>query len=267
MKKIFILTGLVLISVYQTSSLAAQPQDSLNAGSPDSAINPASDTVSPVPAAKAGKPGLARKLRKSTKKAFFLSLLVPGSGEYYVEKKGYAKGFITAEAMIWSAALFNKYQGDMWRRDYISYAAQQAGSNSARTDDFYYQNVYEWPNSYWYNEDQWRQARELYPYDPAAQQIYVADKLYSSDDAWEWKDYDQWYYYRGLRVKSRNALHRISYSFGASILNHLLSAVNAARLAKRFNKQRAKITLDDYWRLECNSYRPETITLTFLRNF
>ncbi|MDP2806823.1 MAG: hypothetical protein Q8O74_01645 [bacterium] len=194
-------------------------------------------------------------------------MLVPGSGEYYVGQKGYTKGFVAAEAVIWSAAWYNKYQGDMRRRDYIAYAAQQAGSNSGRTDDFYYQNVYEWPNSYWYNEDQWRQARELYPYDPAAQQAYVADKLYSSEDSWEWQDYDQWFYYRGLRVKSRNALHRISYSVGASVLNHMLSAVNAARLAKRFNKQRAKLTQETDWRLECYSYQPETITLTFSRSF
>lgn len=155
----------------------------------------------------------------------------------------------------------------MRRRDYIAYAAQQAGSNPGRTDDFYYQNVYEWPNSYWYNEDQWRQARELYPYDPAAQQAYVADKLYPSEDSWEWQDYGQWFYYRGLRVKSRTALHRISYSVGASVLNHMLSAVNAARLAKRFNKQRTKLTQEPDWRLECYSYQPETITLTLLRNF
>ncbi|MBI5805021.1 hypothetical protein HZA73_03140 [candidate division TA06 bacterium] len=210
---------------------------------------------------------VSRKLRKSARKAFFLSLLVPGSGEYYAGQKGYTKGFVAAEAVIWSAAWYNNYQGNMRRRDYIAYAAQKAGSNSGRDDDFYYQNVYEWPNSYWYNEDQWRQARELYPYDPAAQQAYVSDKLYSPEDSWAWQNYDQWYYYRGLRVRSRNYLHRISYSVGASFLNHMLSAVNAARLAKRFNKQRTKLTQGPDWRMECYSYQPETITLTFSRSF
>lgn len=240
----------------------------------DSGVKPASitgktitDASGPALGSDKENPSIPKKTKKSARKAFFLSLLVPGSGEYYVGYKNYAKGFIGAETVIWTAAVYNKYQGDVRRRDYIAYAAQQAGSNPGRTDDFYYQNVYEWPNSYWYNEDQWRQARELYPYDPAAQQAYVSDKLYSSVDSWEWLNEGQWYYYRGLRVKSRNALHRISYSVGASVLNHILSAVNAARLAKRFNKQRIRLTEVADWRMECYSYQPETITLMFSHNF
>ena len=241
MKKILFSMGLLILCL---GSAQGQPLPSSGSSQDGSIIKP-SDAVQKAVTGKADsalginsdKSVLPRKFRKSARKAFFLSLLVPGSGEYYVGQKGYTKGFVAAEAVIWSAALFNKYQGDMWRRDYIGYAAQEAGSNSGRTDDFYYQNVYEWPNSFWYNEDQWRQARELYPYDPAAQQAYVEGKIYSEEDSWEWQNYDQWYYYRGLRVKSRNALHRISYSVGASVLNHMLSAVNAARLAKRFNKR------------------------------
>ena len=266
MKKILFLMGLIAVCIFQAQGQTTQSIDSSRVKQTD-AIGKATpgladSSLVTIP----GKSFLPKKSRKSARKAFFLSLLVPGSGEYYVGQKGYTKGFVSAEAVIWSAALFNKYQGDMRRRDYISYSAQQAGSNSGRTDDFYYQNVYEWSNSYWYNEDQWRQARELYPYDPAAQQAYVADKLYSEEDSWEWQNYDQWYYYRGLRVKSRNYLHRISYSVGASVLNHMLSAVNAARLAKRFNK-RTKLSQISDWRLECYSYQPETITLTLLRCF
>ncbi len=267
MKKILFLMELIAVCTFQAQGQTTQSIDSSSVKQTDAigkAIPGLSDSLMVTIA---GKPVLPRKYRKSARKAFFLSLLVPGSGEYYVGQKGYTKGFVAAEAVIWSAALFNKYQGDMRRRDYISYAAQEAGSNSGRADDFYYQNVYEWPNSFWYNEDQWRQARELYPYDPAAQQAYVADKLYSEEDSWEWQSYDQWYYYRGLRVKSRNALHRISYSVGASVLNHMLSAVNAARLAKRYNKQRIKLTQGPGWRMECYSYQPETITLALLRSF
>ena len=267
MKKVLFLMGLIAVCIIQAQGQTSQSVDSSMAKSTDAIRKTIPDAADSVLGTISGKPALPRKYRKSARKAFFLSLLVPGSGEYYAGQKSYTKGFVAAEAVIWSAALFNKYQGDMWRRDYISYSAQQAGSNSGRTDDFYYQNVYEWPNSCWYNEDQWRQARELYPYDPAAQQAYVSDKLYSEEDSWEWQDYDQWFYYRGLRVKSRNALHRISYSVGASVLNHMLSAINAARLAKRFNKKPIKLTQEPDWRLECYSYQPETITLALLRSF
>jgi len=266
MKRTLFTIGLIAFCHLQTYGQAVQASDLPNASSATALIKTTPDTAAVEKLAATGKPVLPRKYRKSARKAFFLSLLVPGSGEYYVGQKGYTKGFGATEAVIWSAALFNKYQGDMRRRDYIAYAAQQAGSNPGRSDDLYYQNIYEWPNSYWYNEDLVRQARELYPYDPAAQQAYVADKQYSEEDSWEWQNYDQFYYYRGLRVKSRNYLHRISYSVGASVLNHMLSAVNAARLAKRFNK-RSKLSQAPDWRLECYSYQPETITLAFLRSF
>jgi hypothetical protein len=271
MKRLLLSMGLMILCL---GSAQGQTLPS-SVSSQDSSIIKPSDDVQKAITGKADsalginsdKSVLPRKFRKSARKAFFLSLLVPGSGEYYVGNKGYTKGFVAAEAVIWSAALFNKYKGDVWRRDYIAYAAQQAGSNPGRTDDFYYQNVYEWQYSYWYNEDQWRQAIALYPYDPAAQQAYVADKLYSAEDSWEWKNEDQWNYYKGLRIKSRNSLHWVSYSVGASLLNHMLSAINAARLAKRFNKKPIKLAGEPDWRLECYSSQPETITLTFLRNF
>jgi len=184
------------------------------------------------------KPAPAEKPRpKSVRKAFFLSLAVPGAGEYYVGQKRYTRGFLTSEAMIWSFALFSRYQGSMWRDDYISYAALEAGTNSARRDDLYYQNVYEWPNSIWYNEYQWVEARDLYPDDPAAQAAYVADKLYAGADAWEWQSEEEWNRFRSLRVKSESAYRRVTYAAGAALLNHLLSAVNAARLAKSHNSR------------------------------
>ncbi|MDO9067249.1 MAG: hypothetical protein Q7W05_02195, partial [Deltaproteobacteria bacterium] len=179
MKRALLLTGLIIICLVSAQGQTIQSSDSSKIESSDVVQKAITGNADSNLGTISGKSALPRKSRKSARKAFFLSLLVPGSGEYYVGQKGYTKGFVAAEAVIWSAALFNKYQGDMWRRDYIGYAAQEAGSNSGRTDDFYYQNVYEWPNSFWYNEDQWRQARELYPYDPAAQQAYVDGKLYS----------------------------------------------------------------------------------------
>lgn len=173
--------------------------------------------------------------RKSVRKAFFLSLAVPGAGEYYVGHKSYTRGFLASEAAIWTFALFSNYQGGMWRDDYIAYAAVQAGANSGRSDDRYYESIYEWPNSAWYNEYQWVEARDLYPDDPAAQAAYVADKLYAGGDAWEWESLEEWNRFRSLRVKSESAYRRVTYAAGAALLNHLLSAVNAARLAKGHN--------------------------------
>jgi hypothetical protein len=208
-----------------------------------------------------------RKPKKSVKKAFLLSLVLPGAGEGYIGHDHQSRGFLSAEGVIWGVALFSKLQGEIWKHDYISFAAQTAGSNPDRTDDFYYQNIYEWPNSYWYNENQWREARELYPYDPAAQEAYVSGKLYGENDAWEWGNYEEWYKFRNLRVKSRNALHRISYALGAAVLNRMLSSVNAARLAKRYNKNRLKSASAWEWHFECGTPSPEQLSLTLYGRF
>lgn len=206
--------------------------------------------------------------RKSIKKAFFMSLVLPGAGEYYAGAKTQAKVFLGAEAMIWSFAAFNKFQGEMWKRDYRNFAAQQAGANPEQTEDIYYQNIYEYPSSYWYNEDIWAEARMIYPDDPQAQEAYVAGLLYGSPDDWAWQTQADWYQYRGLRVRSQEALHRISYSYGAAILNHILSAVNAARLTKRYNKNRLKrAELKESWQLRFLTTRSCDIGLALGKSF
>ncbi|MCU0606373.1 MAG: hypothetical protein MUF78_02860 [Candidatus Edwardsbacteria bacterium] len=211
----------------------------------------------PAPVAAAPSPiAVESRDRKSIKRAFFMSLVVPGAGEYYVGAKRYTAGFLAAEGLIWSFALVSKFQGDMWRRDYRGYAAQRADANHSREDDDYYRDVYEYPNSDWYNEDQWRQARDLYPDDLAAQAAYVSDKLYGEADAWRWRTDGDWNRYRELRVRSRNALQRISYAAGSALLNHLLSAVNAARVARRYNKRHAATAGTVGWRLDVDR-RPD----------
>lgn len=225
---------------------SAEPRAPMPAGE---IVIPGAAPAAPAPAG-ATAPAPARDGgRKSIKTAFFLSLALPGAGEYYVGAKRYTASFLTAEGLIWSFALVSKYQGEMWRRDYRDYAAVQAGANYSREDDDYYRDIYEYPNSEWYNEDQWRQARDLYPDDLPAQAAYVSDKLYGVADAWRWQTDGEWSRYRELRVRSRNALQRISYAAGSALLNHLLSAVNAARLARRYNKQRT-VRAGAAWRLD-----------------
>jgi len=188
--------------------------------------------------------------RKSIKTAFLMSLALPGAGEYYAGEQRHAVGFFTAEGLIWSFALFSKFQGEMWKRDYRNYAAQKAGSNFSRENDEYYRDIYEYPNSDWYNEDQWRQAREHYPDDPAAQAAWVSGRLYTAADAWRWQADGEWHSYRSLRIKSRSALQRISYAAGGALLNRVLSSVNAARLTRRHNRRPDARASAVNWRLD-----------------
>ncbi len=252
MKQLIVLI-VALLSAASLFAQAAGPADSVKAQLPAQSDEiiirdlPVTQPALPEPVKPAAAP---RANRKSIKQAFFMSLALPGAGEYYVGAKRYAAGFLTAEGLIWGFALVSKFQGDMWRSDYRNYAAQQAGANYGREDDNYYRDVYEYPNSEWYNEDQWRQAREQYPTDPQAQAAFVAGRLYGTADAWRWTTESDWDRYRSMRVKSRKALQRISYAAGSALLNHLLSAVNAARLARSYNIRQARKTAAIEWRLD-----------------
>jgi hypothetical protein len=252
MKHVFVAL-LVLVSSACLSGQTQGTTDTVNAQPPvqsDEIIIkdlPAAQPILPEPIKPVAK---QRTDRKSIKRAFFMSLAIPGAGEYYVGARRYTAGFLTAEGLIWGFALVSKFQGEMWRSDYRNFAAQQAGANYGRDDDNYYRDIYEYPNSDWFNEDQWRQAREQYPNDPQAQAAFVAGRLYTAADGWRWATEDDWNRYRSLRVKSRKTLQRISYAAGSALLNHLLSAVNAARLARSYNFRHARKTAAIDWRLD-----------------
>ncbi|MEW6686116.1 MAG: hypothetical protein AB1393_07925 [Candidatus Edwardsbacteria bacterium] len=175
--------------------------------------------------------------KKSIKKAFFLSLLVPGTGELYVGEKFWAKRFFLSEGVIWGTALVFNIQGKIKRDDYHLYVRQKAGVHSTREDDKYYENIYKYESSEECNEDYRRKAREEYPDNLEAQKDYLSDKLYGPEDAWQWTNPADWDFYRGLRVSSREAFQRVSYCVWVALLNRLISSVNAARLAKGHNKK------------------------------
>jgi hypothetical protein len=246
-------TLLILLSAARVFGQAPATADSSNArpaARSDEIIIKDLPPAAPVVPGPVKPAAQTRTDRKSIKRAFFMSLAIPGAGEYYVGAKRYAAGFLTAEGLIWGFALVSKFQGEMWRSDYRNFAAQQAGANYGRDDDNYYRDIYEYPNSDWFNEDQWRQAREQYPNDPQAQAAFVAGRLYTAADGWRWATEDDWNRYRSLRVKSRKTLQRISYAAGSALLNHLLSAVNAARLARSYNFRHARKTAAIDWRLD-----------------
>ena len=61
---------------------------------------------------------------KSHKKAFFMSLLVPGWGEYYSGAKYRAAGFLGAEALTWLAWASWRSKGADLREEFRVFADQ-----------------------------------------------------------------------------------------------------------------------------------------------
>jgi len=167
--------------------------------------------------------------KKSVGKAFFYSLLLPGLGEAYTGHPGYTKFFLSVEGIGWGFFLSNYLQVTARTEDNENYALQHAGVTRTGKDAQYWINIGKYDNIYDYNEQK-RRERDV-------------DGLYSEDTVnfWRWDSYNNRLYYDWKRIQTREMERRQVYIIGALVLNHTLSAINALRLARAYNKESERI--------------------------
>jgi hypothetical protein len=175
---------------------------------------------------------------KKAGKAFFYSLVLPGMGEAYVGRTGYTKFFLTVEALAWGMLVANHFNVTWQTKDYRNYAVQHAGVNPDAKDKDYWINVGYYYSIYAYNEQK-RRDRNI-------EAIYEENAFYT----WQWDTEENRKYYAVKRAETREMEGRAVYFMGAIVLNHLVSAINAMRLTRHYNKQE-KLS----WHLNCR-YNP-----------
>ncbi len=175
---------------------------------------------------------------KSPKKAFFMSLLIPGWGEYYSGAKYRAAGFIGAEALTWIAwsgwrgkgadlrSDFRRFADQNW--DEARYRAWQAYNASLPTGARYIetetlptkqgdiQQYYELVGKY---------AQFIYGWiDVAGRPLGVDNQSVNSSVQ---EQYDT------MRNESNKHLKRASVVIGLTVVNHVISAIHASTYTKR----------------------------------
>ena len=177
----------------------------------------------------------------SSKKALLYSLILPGWGELSMGAKGRATGFFIAEGLIWASYAYWTVAGNLREDDYIEQAGISAGVGVTSGEDEYWRLVGQYASSSGgpgsYEEDLRREARELYPTDPAAQDAYVAENLPTGDEAWTWNSSDTQSLYRDTRETANEAFNRAKYSFAAAILNRVLSVIDVQMLRRKASKE------------------------------
>ena len=163
--------------------------------------------------------------KKSVGKAFFLSLLLPGSGESYLEKKNYTKFFFSIETLCWGLYAANKFRVKWKKEDFKNFAVQHANINRNGKDDQYWIDLSFSDNIYAHNE---KKQKERY-----------IDAIYEVNDLnyWQWDSQENRFYYDHMRVESRKVERRDVYIIGGIVLNHIVSAINALRLARKYNRK------------------------------
>lgn len=179
------------------------------------------------------------------KKALLYSLLLPGMGELSMGEKGRATGFFVAEGLIWSSFIYWTVSGNLRQDDYVEQANLNAGVGVSKESDDYWKLVGQYESSSGtgsgsYEEALRREARDQYPDDPAAQDAFVAEKLPTGNKAWEWSSTTLQDQYVSTRESSNHAFNTAQYSFGAAILNRVLSVIDV-QLLRHKASQSAKL--------------------------
>ena len=184
---------------------------------------------------------------KSTQRAFFYSLLFPGSGEYYAGSRVKPIAFIGAEALIWTGYFIFNGKGDDKRKEYQTFAdehykwwdymqwwvqldttKQNAFSHRLPWDDQYnsvIKNQEYYENIGKYNQFQlgWDDI-DQYPPIPGVDESGEPDLSYNRN------------FYLNLRKEANDFYQNANTMIMLSLGNRIISAFDAALTAKKYNK-------------------------------
>ena len=153
--------------------------------------------------------------------AFLFSLILPGSGEYYAGSRKMAAIFLGSEAMLWSVFFAFRTYGNWKEDDYQKLAVAHAGVDAWGKDYDYYIAVENYDTIYEYNQAKLkeRNLRDMYPEDEAHH--------------WDWDSETSRKRFKELRIASDGAFRNAIYVVGVIVVNHIVSGIDALRLARK----------------------------------
>jgi hypothetical protein len=164
--------------------------------------------------------------KKSLSKAIFLSLLVPGGGEYYVGSKTRARIFMGVEASLWASFFGFRTYGAWAKEDYKSYAAVHAGVDLRGKSDEFFEDV-----NFYVSRDEYNQLARLYQREEA--EVYPENDFWN----WYWTSSESQRYYRKLRSRSEAAYRKALFMLALAGANRILSVIDTIREVKKYNRK------------------------------
>ena len=183
----------------------------------------------------------------SPKIAFLKSLILPGWGELSNNSKtGYVT--LTSELVLLSTHFFYSNEIDLLKEEAYQYAIKFAGINSGEYTDQYWVNLTRYSSSGFepggFNSYVYQDALTLYPNDSEMQQQYIDSYKIPDSKSWNWNSKVDRAHFSHIRVDQRSAEDIAKTLVGVITLNHLVSGVNAARVALKLKKVNLKVSLN-----------------------
>jgi hypothetical protein len=172
---------------------------------------------------------------RSPKKAFALSLLVPGLGHRYAhggDWDGAATAYALADAGLWLGLVGTNVRQGQVESDYESLAATSAGAQLAGKDRRFFLNLATFQSSDEFLEVSLRNRA----WDQVA---FVADRA----NQWRWETEADFLAFRGMREDAETLRRRGTLLVGLLVANRLVSGFTALRAASRANREAPDLTL------------------------
>jgi len=188
----------------------------------------------------------------SARKAMLYSAILPGLGEIYTKNPTKAGFFLGAEFAILFSYFRFKSETE-WKIDsYEQFAFANAGIPENSSDDLY-QDAQDYISSEEYNARIILAARNyflIYYHDEEAYQEYLNLHLIPEDEGWDWETGKNWSKFKKLRRQKQDLEICANFAVAGLILNRLVSVLDSAISAKKYNKQNkyyGKLTVAPVW--------------------
>ena len=140
------------------------------------------------------------------------SAIIPGWGEYIIEKNKRARLFSFIEFSLWTTCLATYTFSYHQMLQYQSFAVEHAGVDTDNKDHKYWVDIGNYIDLEQHNSEhlRWR----------------YLDEIYNETDSWDWDTKSNMKNFESMRIRSDMLAKTGEYIIGAIIMNHILSAID-----------------------------------------
>lgn len=180
-------------------------------------------------------PEVEKKGKVSTLKAVGLSVLLPGTGHWYLGRRSRAKTFFGIEAVGWTSFVGYLWFANQREKDYVNYAVAHAGVDPTGKDEQFWRSL-----TFYANRDEYNKIGRV---TNITNPFYPENAFYN----WQWDSTASQLHYRLLRNSSKTAHRRAIFALAMLGVERLVAAADAFRIARRINSRTKTGGLEVYF--------------------